>query len=176
MHQIRGLLWILVGLCLSSGVRAREAQSVRLESIGLSADERGAVLTLSLSGPVTQHVFRLHNPERLVIDLPATQRRARLLGSEMLLAAPSPPVAALLRERHEALRETIASSVAALPPDEQMASRGLLVWATLTWRQSVRAQRALPNVILPRRYDALADGWQAWRGARRAAAGKLRLD
>jgi N-acetylmuramoyl-L-alanine amidase len=78
LHRNRGLLWILMGLAFSSGVWARDAQTVRLESIGLSADERGALLTLSLSGPVSQHVFRLHNPERLVIDLPATQRRARL--------------------------------------------------------------------------------------------------
>jgi N-acetylmuramoyl-L-alanine amidase len=78
LHQIRGLLWILVGLAFSSGAWARDAHSVRLEAIGLNADERGALLTLSLSGPVTQRVFRLHNPERLVIDLPATQRRAKL--------------------------------------------------------------------------------------------------
>jgi N-acetylmuramoyl-L-alanine amidase len=78
LHQIRGLLWILGWLAFSSGVWAHEPQSVRLESIGLSADERGALLTLSLSGPVAQHVFRLHNPERLVIDLPATRRRAKL--------------------------------------------------------------------------------------------------
>jgi phytoene/squalene synthetase len=98
------------------------------------------------------------------------------VDADSLVKLPWPaPLTALLRERHEALRVTISSDVAALAPDEQMASRGLLVWATLTWRQSVRAQRALPNVIPPRRYDALADGWQAWRAARRAAAGKLRL-
>jgi phytoene synthase len=85
------------------------------------------------------------------------------------------PLATLLKERHQALRETIATSVAALAPEDQMASRGLLVWAGLAWQLSARAQRALPNVILPRRYDALADGWQAWRAARRAAAGKLRM-
>jgi N-acetylmuramoyl-L-alanine amidase len=56
---------------------ARES-TVRLQAIELSNDERGALLTLSLSAPVTQHVFRLHSPERLVIDLPATQRRAKL--------------------------------------------------------------------------------------------------
>jgi 15-cis-phytoene synthase len=85
------------------------------------------------------------------------------------------PLTALLRERHQTLRATIANGVVALAPDEQMALRGLLVWVALTWRLSVRAERALPNGILPRRYDALADGWQAWRAARRAAAGKLRL-
>jgi len=86
------------------------------------------------------------------------------------------PLAAFIKARHEALRATIAKGVAALTREEQMAQRGLLVWVALTWRLSTRAERALPNVILPRRYDALADGWQAWRTARRAAAGKLRLD
>jgi N-acetylmuramoyl-L-alanine amidase len=36
------------------------------------------VLTLSLSKRVSQHIFRLQNPERLVIDLPDTRRQARL--------------------------------------------------------------------------------------------------
>jgi phytoene/squalene synthetase len=85
------------------------------------------------------------------------------------------PLATLLRERHEALRATIGESLADFGRDEQPDFRGLLVWATLAWRQSTRAQRALPNIISPRRYHALADGWQAWRGARRAAAGNLRL-
>jgi N-acetylmuramoyl-L-alanine amidase len=78
LHHYHRLLWMLGCLAASALVRAREAQPVQLESIGLCADERGAVLTLSLSGPVAQHVFRLHNPERLVIDLPATARRAKL--------------------------------------------------------------------------------------------------
>src|SRR5262249_25126344 len=87
-----------------------------------------------------------------------------------LAKAPWPaPLAALLKERHKALRATLATSVATLAPADQMASRGLLVWVALAWRLSLRAQRALPNAILPRRYDALADGWQAWRAARRAA-------
>lgn len=93
------------------------------------------------------------------------------------LAKPPWPVSlvTLLRARHEALRNTIATRVGALSREDQVSLRGLLVWVALTWRLSVRAQRALPNVILPRRYDALADGWQAWRAARRAAAGNLRF-
>jgi len=85
------------------------------------------------------------------------------------------PLAALLRARHEALRATIGESVGALGREEQVNYRGLLVWAALACRQSARAQRALPGIISPRRYHALAHGWQAWRAARRAAAGKLRL-
>jgi phytoene/squalene synthetase len=85
------------------------------------------------------------------------------------------PLASLLRERHEALRATLGASLAGLGRDEQAGFRGLLVWASLAWQQSARAQRALPGIIFPRRYHALADGWQAWRAARRSAAGKLQL-
>jgi 15-cis-phytoene synthase len=85
------------------------------------------------------------------------------------------PLAAVLRERHEALRATIGESLSAFEREEQSGFRGLLVWAALAWQQSARVQHALPNIILPRPYHALADGWQAWRAARRAAAGNLRL-
>jgi N-acetylmuramoyl-L-alanine amidase len=54
------------------------ALGAQLDQIALQADRQGAVLTLTLSAPVAQHVFRLQNPERMVIDLPATQRRAKL--------------------------------------------------------------------------------------------------
>jgi N-acetylmuramoyl-L-alanine amidase len=54
------------------------ALGAQLDQIALQADHQGAVLTLTLSAPVAQHVFRLQNPERMVIDLPATQRRAKL--------------------------------------------------------------------------------------------------
>jgi N-acetylmuramoyl-L-alanine amidase len=55
------------------------ALSAELHRIALEADQQGgAVLTLSLSKRVAQHIFRLQNPERLVIDLPDTRRRAKL--------------------------------------------------------------------------------------------------
>jgi N-acetylmuramoyl-L-alanine amidase len=63
--------------CVAVGAPSR-VQSAQLDRIALQADRQGAVLTLSLSAPVAQHVFRLQHPERLVIDLPATQRRAKL--------------------------------------------------------------------------------------------------
>ena len=81
----------------------------------------------------------------------------------------------LMRERHEALRVTIGECLRGLGREQQAEFRGLLVWAALAWKQSARAQRALPNIISPRRYHALADGWLAWRAARRATAGNLRL-
>jgi N-acetylmuramoyl-L-alanine amidase len=68
----------VIGAGTANSAFAREAQQARLEAIGLNADERSAWLTLSLSGPVPQHVFHLHDPERLIVDLPSTQRHARL--------------------------------------------------------------------------------------------------
>jgi N-acetylmuramoyl-L-alanine amidase len=65
-------------LLMAVGVQAR-AESAELKQITLDADPQGGtVLTLTLSTPVAQHVFRLQNPDRLVIDLPNTQRRVKL--------------------------------------------------------------------------------------------------
>jgi N-acetylmuramoyl-L-alanine amidase len=55
------------------------AVSAELKQIALDADPQGGtVLTLTLSTPVAQHVFRLQNPDRLVIDLPNTRRQVKL--------------------------------------------------------------------------------------------------
>ncbi len=51
---------------------------VQLRHIELQSDATSAALTLSLSGPVEDHLLYVHNPERLVIDLPATHRVAAL--------------------------------------------------------------------------------------------------
>jgi phytoene synthase len=83
------------------------------------------------------------------------------------------PLVGLLRERHQALRASLSNSLAGFTSEEQAHFRGLMVWTALAWRQSVRAERALPNVSLPRRYHAFTDGWKAWRAARHAAAGNL---
>jgi N-acetylmuramoyl-L-alanine amidase len=53
-------------------------QPVRLSHITLEQRADHTVLTLALSRPLMPHVFRLHHPERLVIDLPGTQREAAL--------------------------------------------------------------------------------------------------
>ena len=79
-----------------------------------------------------------------------------------------PDVAALLSRRHEALRAQIAAAVDTLLPVDQPDLRGLLGWAALAVRRSVRSQAALPNPLRPARFDALADSWLAWRTARRA--------
>jgi len=69
------LLALLAAPAIGAPTRAGGAQ---LDHIGLQADRLAAVLTLSLSAPVAPHVFQLHNPDRLVIDLPATRRHASL--------------------------------------------------------------------------------------------------
>jgi phytoene synthase len=99
-------------------------------------------------------------------------------GADVSLVAKPPwptPVTALVRARHQALRAAIATGVADLGRQEQERWRGLLVWAALAQRLSLRAENALPNTVPPRRYHALTDGWQAWRAAHRASAGNLRL-
>jgi 15-cis-phytoene synthase len=112
---------------------------------------------------------------RLRVPLDELERAGVDAGS--LAKTPWPaPLAAMLRDRHTALRATIANVVSQFKRDEQGAVRGLLVWAALAWRLSWRAQRALPDLILPRRYHALSEGWHAWRAAHRATAGKLRLN
>ena len=63
------------------------SDTVQLQRLDLQADPQGALLTLSLSGPVAPHVFRLRDPERVVIDLPGTRR---------LTALPSPPAAGVV--------------------------------------------------------------------------------
>jgi 15-cis-phytoene synthase len=84
-------------------------------------------------------------------------------------------LATLLSERHEALRAVIAESVKNLTPEEQPDLRGLLVWASLAWQLSRRAEHALPAALAPRRYHVLADAWRAWGAARGALRGKFRL-
>jgi N-acetylmuramoyl-L-alanine amidase len=85
-----------VGAAATAAAASRGAARVELQQISLQSDAQGATLTLALSGPVAQHLFRLHDPERLVIDLPATVRRAGL---------PAPPAAGLVAALRSGVRE-----------------------------------------------------------------------
>jgi N-acetylmuramoyl-L-alanine amidase len=72
---------MVMGLAVATTALAApgRALSTELKHIDLEADAQGGtVLTLSLSAPVAQHVFRLQNPDRLVIDLPNTRRLVKL--------------------------------------------------------------------------------------------------
>jgi len=94
------------------------------------------------------------------------------------LARPPLPeaVVALLRARHQLLREQIVRTLSELDREQQPLLRGLLVWAALIWRSSQRAERELPDRLRPGRFDAVADAWFAWRIARRATIGRFRLN
>jgi 15-cis-phytoene synthase len=95
---------------------------------------------------------------------------------EALLATPyTPQLAALLRERYEAVRTLLVDSTGRVEPTARAALRGLIVWAGMTWRRSHQLENALPHPQRPRRLEALADAWHAWRAARGALAGKLTL-
>ena len=56
---------------------ARTAHA-RLERLELAESGADSLLTLALSAPVHPRLLRLHRPERIVIDLPHTERRAAL--------------------------------------------------------------------------------------------------
>ena len=63
---------------VASAASPVQGSAVELEQIGLQDGADSALLTLSLSSPLVPHVFRLHDPERLVIDLPGARRRVAL--------------------------------------------------------------------------------------------------
>jgi 15-cis-phytoene synthase len=92
-----------------------------------------------------------------------------------VLAKPPWPagVAALLRARHESLRDEITRALGAVDRVQQPGPRGLLVWAALLRRASQRTERALPDRLRLGRFDAVADAWFAWRIARRATIGRF---
>ena len=63
------LLGIGLAVLASQASAAQVLRDLRLEATGAES----ARITLSLNAPVNQKVFRLENPERLVIDLPGTR-------------------------------------------------------------------------------------------------------
>jgi phytoene synthase len=110
------------------------------------------------------------------VRLPLDELDAAGVDAASLAKTPWPePVAQILRSRHQALRGEIARGLANLDGKQQLALRGLLVWAALAYRTSQRAERALPDRFHPERFDAISDVWSAWRVARKATVGRFRL-
>jgi phytoene synthase len=95
-----------------------------------------------------------------------------------MLAKPPWPTAVveLLRARHVSLRDEIRLALEEIDPVQQQSLRGLLVWAALARRSSLRYERALPDSLRPGRFEPVADAWFAWRIARRATIGRFRLN
>ncbi len=64
----------LTALLLSArAVSAPGGADVQLRHVDLQSGDDAALLTLRLSAPTAAHVFRLHHPERIVVDLPRTR-------------------------------------------------------------------------------------------------------
>ena len=66
--------WSVPGTALAGNHSS--TPQVQLRRVELQSSPGTAVLTLSLTAPVARHVFRLHSPERVVIDLPDTRSAA----------------------------------------------------------------------------------------------------
>jgi len=65
----------LLALVLLRGTAAAGTAhaAAQLQHVDLQSDAGSALLTLTLSAPVSARIFRLHDPERLVVDLPQTR-------------------------------------------------------------------------------------------------------
>lgn len=121
--------------------------------------------------------------DRLVPDarsgrlrLPLDELEQAAVTPQIVAAPPWPPgMVALVRTRHRALRERLATAVASLSPRDQQSFRGLVVWGAVAWQASLRAERALPGAPAASIASAAAASWRAWRAARLATAGTLRL-
>ena len=111
------------------------------------------------------------------IRIPLDELERADVDTSALAKPPWPePVTEQLRARHKSLRDNISRILIHVDREKQPSLRGLLVWAALTWRSSQRAERALPERLRPGRYDAISDAWFAWRIARRATFGRIRLN
>jgi 15-cis-phytoene synthase len=150
----------------------------------------GPLAQLTLPAPAHPRALalgsRLHQLELLnVLGAEARAGRLRLPLAELAAAQVAPeelaqqpwrtPLASLVRARHEQARAGLAHALGALAPEEQAALPGLLVWAVLASAHSQRVLAALPYARAPGDHPAALDGWRAWRAARRAARGSLRL-
>jgi phytoene synthase len=125
-------------------------------------------LRLLLGAP---HEARLGRARLPLDELGAAGATPEALGAAQLPA----PLVALLRGRHESARGTLATGVAALGGPEQAALRGPLVWAALISAASRRRVARLPRSDPSGEDRSALDALIAWRVARRAAAGRLRL-
>jgi len=111
------------------------------------------------------------------IRIPLDELASANVDTDALAKQPWPEsAAALIRGRLTSLRNDIERSVAGLNRDQQQALRGLLVWASLSWRAAQRMETALPNQLQPSRFDGISDAWFAWRIARRAAVGRFKFN
>jgi phytoene synthase len=110
------------------------------------------------------------------LRVPLDELEHATIAPQALATPPWPPgLVAILRGRHRALRQQLATAVATLSPQSQPRARGLLVWSALAFQASLRAERALPHAPAASIASAAAANWRAWRAARVASSGRFRL-
>ncbi len=72
--QLRRISSALTALLLCARAAGAPAgANVQLRHVDLQSGDDAALLTLRLSAPTAAHVFRLHHPERIVVDLSRTR-------------------------------------------------------------------------------------------------------
>ena len=76
-----GIVLCVLAVCGTAAGADSASAPVQLRHVDLQSDGGNVLLTLSLSAPVNAHVFRLHQPERIVIDLPHTHAVGSLPGA-----------------------------------------------------------------------------------------------
>lgn len=111
----------------------------RLESLSLSEHAGASLLTLTLSAPVRLRLLRLHQPERIVIDLPRTQRRAALP-----VRSPDSPIAAL---RSGELRNGALRLVLEVDPTAQLTVRPQPFDHERAWRVLLSSARTAATPV-----------------------------
>ena len=111
------------------------------------------------------------------IRIPLDELASANVDTDALAKQPWPETAAaLIRSRLQSLRNDIERSLAGLTREQQQALRGLLVWASLSWRAAQRMESALPSRLQLGRFAGVSDAWLAWRIARRATVGRFKLN
>jgi N-acetylmuramoyl-L-alanine amidase len=127
---------------VAHGAHARYGRA-RLDRLGLSEHEGDSLLTLTLSAPVRLRLQRLHQPERIVIDLPRTQRRTALP-----MRSADSPIAAL---RSGELRNGALRLVLDLDPAAQLTVTPQAFAHGREWRVLLSSARtaAAPAITRP---------------------------
>ena len=110
------------------------------------------------------------------VRAPLDELEAAGLSAEHLARSPwEAPLASFVRALHQRGRRALAAAANAVPAAQQPALRGLLVWADLAHRRSLRIAAALPGPLPASDHHAPLDGWRAWRAARRADRARFSL-
>jgi len=129
----------VLAVAVAPAARAARAAPANLEQVVLTAGPSAAALELKLTAPAAARVFRLHAPERVVIDLRRTRQRVHLPS------APPGSVVTSLRagvRAHGGLRLVLQlKDTPALQLSHHAAAGGRELRVELSTTRSARARR-----------------------------------